>query len=1293
MLKRGEVFAVLFCTILLIAPVLGAQQSSEDLPPPPKNAEVEHLQVTYRYQDDGTGQEILAARLRILTEQGLKLYGAVYLPYSSQLETLDINYLRTIKPGGKSVPADPSKAMDVTPPVTRAAPMFSDVRVKVLVAPQLQVGDEVEYQYTRSVQTPYMPGNFWVSYSLNRANPIDSATVVLDVPAGRKLTFESDPCFHYTVGKKGGRKLYRWDIKKLEPPKALYVYRPPLFSASTLSDWRQVAEWYAGLQSRGQQMTPELQALAAKLTAGQKTPEEKLDAIYAYVSEQIRYVALEFGIGGYQAHPAALVLANGYGDCKDKSGLLQALLAAAGIKSYPALVNAVQEKIEPAVPMPSQFDHVMTVVPLGGAGGKTLWLDSTMQTAPPGVLSPAVEGKQALLVMPGGSRLVSVPDSPPVPPRSAAIANGALDAGGKLTLKESIQAEGILGVLMRQVFRLRDRKQLESVITRVAEVQVGGSTASGWSSSDPDNLVGPFNYQCTLTRPAYIDLLQARQQVPIPRVLIGPNQWRGVISIAREKTKQETSGGCASGAASGIKLYGPVEDNETVELTVPANYQFDLPEPIQVKRAFGSYSSSYEIDHGRLEVRRDLKITAATVPLSQLDALENFQELVNADLDQRLTMRRTGGADLMADASSMTAGQLTTAGYEALFKHRQPVLARDLLLKAVTKDPNSKTAWNALGAAYLGMGDFYQAEKNFKKQLAINPYDRYAYNNLGRTELVQQHFGQAISYYKQELSVDPLDRQAITNLGGAFDHQRDWAEAAGAYGKSVRIIPNNALLYAAWGSSLLRAGKLDEGRRAMAQALEISKSPVVLNNVAYAMAEAGVDLSKAEEDARSAVAQAAPAGATSLDVPKNYSAKLATVASFLDTLGFVLYKQGQIAEAGPCLRAAFEIRPGPDVSLHLALLAMKQGDSAEALRYYEYTIAQFNEQHPYVPEVLKSYVAAHGGAPEMTAARVARIRKEEQALRSLAPAADREFTWPATAAGTVPASWVALNIFVNAGGSVGDAKVFRGSEPFSSAALADVKLVHFRPLDVDKNPLATVREVYFLYDAGAPPNERVMAFSRPGSFTEPADNSNVTIFNLNLLNQAVAYFMIQGHTHAGLQLLAQNKQGSKEQIYERMANMGRLLRFSGDLDASATVLRQASALEPKDDFAYRELAETLKAVGDPTAAIQAEQQVLQLDPDDAATHYSLGAEYEVVAGQGAGRSSGVETGKKRNLANAAARTASRDSLHQALQQYSLAANLDPANTKYAGAYAALYEKVYHRAPRAALKTGMPEDQR
>src|SRR5262249_14199195 len=132
-----------------------------------------------------------------------------------------------------------------------------------------------------------------------------------------------------------------------------------------------------------------------EITKDAKTDIAKAQALYAYVTRNIRYVSLSFGMGRYQPHAAGEVLTNRYGDCKDKATLLDALFEAEGIRSATALVNSTGA-IDPEIPSPSQFDHAITFVSLDG---KDIWLDSTAQVAPFEYLLPQLRGKKALVVL------------------------------------------------------------------------------------------------------------------------------------------------------------------------------------------------------------------------------------------------------------------------------------------------------------------------------------------------------------------------------------------------------------------------------------------------------------------------------------------------------------------------------------------------------------------------------------------------------------------------------------------------------------------------------------------------------------------------------------------------------------------------------------------------------------------------------------------------------------------------------------------------------------------------------
>src|SRR5204863_9985828 len=129
--------------------------------------------------------------------------------------------------------------------------------------------------------------------------------------------------------------------------------------------WAEVGDWYHELERERTTPDEKIRTKAAELVRGRNTDQEKIQALYEFVAKNFRYVSLSLGQGRYQPHAAADVMANQYGDCKDKHTLLSSMLVAAGLRAYPALMNSGR-KIDADVPSPGQFDHVITAVPLAG---------------------------------------------------------------------------------------------------------------------------------------------------------------------------------------------------------------------------------------------------------------------------------------------------------------------------------------------------------------------------------------------------------------------------------------------------------------------------------------------------------------------------------------------------------------------------------------------------------------------------------------------------------------------------------------------------------------------------------------------------------------------------------------------------------------------------------------------------------------------------------------------------------------------------------------------------------------
>ncbi len=213
-----------------------------------------------------------------------------------------------------------------------------------------------------------------------------------------------------------------WLLLAFVPPAGA---KPP--NPAVTADWGQFGRWYEDL-ARGQDaVTPEIERTARSVTAAAMSGDyDRLRALVLYVRERVRYVDKELGIDGYRPRPAAQVLGDALGDCKDKATLLRALLNALGMHSYPILLNVFAERtVGERIPALEAFDHFVVGVEAPGHGpvpddwrgasvdvpglGTILVVDVTAELTAAGELPARIAGRRALLVAGQDSRLITLP--------------------------------------------------------------------------------------------------------------------------------------------------------------------------------------------------------------------------------------------------------------------------------------------------------------------------------------------------------------------------------------------------------------------------------------------------------------------------------------------------------------------------------------------------------------------------------------------------------------------------------------------------------------------------------------------------------------------------------------------------------------------------------------------------------------------------------------------------------------------------------------------------------------------
>jgi hypothetical protein len=585
---------------------------------------LEKVYTVFRMEADGTGTRQTTARTRILADSGVKEMAVLTFTYTASNQQVDIGYVRVIKPDGTVVVTPDYNVQDMPADVSRSAPMYSDIHEKHVAVKGLAVGDTVESQVTIRTLKPEVPGQFWLQYSFEKNLIILDEQLDLDLPAGKAVTVASADQ-QPTVTTAGGRKLYHWASLNLArpdpdaPPKSVKHWKPSV-QVTTFSSWDQVGAWYESLQKEPVAVTPAIQAKAATLTKGLTSDEDKVRVLFNEVALHIHYVGLSFGIGRYQPHPADDVLSSEYGDCKDKHTLLAALLKAAGIEAWPVLIPSNRE-LDPATPSPAQFDHVITLVPLAG---KMIWMDSTAEVAPVGMLVRMLRDKQALAIpLSKPAYLERTPADLPSPRTIRFQIEGKLSEQGQFSGHVAEVAEGDVGMNFRAAFRRVPQSQWKELMQRVARGQRFGGEVSNPQVSEVEQITQPFSFSFDYSRDKF-------------------NLWDDHDSAHWIGPAVPAMGG---ELAPGVKEKKPADDpdlgatGKTVyqcRMQLPAGWSMVPPKDVDLKEDWLEYHAKYSFKDGTFTTERIALVKKTLVPLDEWDKYLAFRRAMTEDENRQV---------------------------------------------------------------------------------------------------------------------------------------------------------------------------------------------------------------------------------------------------------------------------------------------------------------------------------------------------------------------------------------------------------------------------------------------------------------------------------------------------------------------------------------------------------------------------------------------------------------------------------------------------------------------------------
>lgn len=567
----------------------------------------------------------LASRFRQIVFQPLTETAAAQsreyeFTYESDTQTVQLRAARVYRSDGRVDDAVDSGAGAMSDDPDLA--MYTTTRSYYVRFPRLEPGDVVELLYRVE---DVAPRNAFADYFgevvyLQGPEPIDRAEYVLITPKGRTFYFNEPrvPGLRRTVLDRGDQRIFdfvAFDVAPVEQE----ALQPPWteilghVNVSTYKNWDEMGRWYWGLVKDQFIPDDEVRRRAEALTRGLKDAPARVRAIYDYVVQKTRYVALEFGIHGYKPYRCAEIFARGFGDCKDKATLIVTMLNALGIKAIPVIVRTANKgDIESAPASLAPFDHMIAFVP-----SLDLYLDGTAEYTGSLELPAMDRGAMALQVDEGAVRLVHLPD----PPASASVdahkVDATVGADGAAQLDWLAQVSGVEASQWRVRFHAdATRKQR---VQQMLSVILPGSEVAAVEAGDLEDVEQQVKMHVRGRVPQFAVSRGNTMTIPLGR---REHMVRNFASLASRKLD--------------VRLAAQFTEEDDWTVRLPAGVKIrSLPVASRSAGPFGSYELDVEAVGNVLHAKTTVTLLKTRVAANDYSEFRAWCEEVDRALGQR----------------------------------------------------------------------------------------------------------------------------------------------------------------------------------------------------------------------------------------------------------------------------------------------------------------------------------------------------------------------------------------------------------------------------------------------------------------------------------------------------------------------------------------------------------------------------------------------------------------------------------------------------------------------------------
>jgi tetratricopeptide (TPR) repeat protein/transglutaminase-like putative cysteine protease len=541
--------------------------------------------------------------------------------FEADSETVQLRGAKIYRKGGQ---VDEAIESGEGPADNPALAMYTSSRNFYVRFPRLDPGDVVELQYRvediahRNAFADYFGE---VTY-MQSTEPIAHSEYVLITPKSRNFFFNKPkiPGLTQKVEEKGNSRIWRFTADNV-PPLDPEPMMPPLAEAlghvhvSTYKSWDDMGRWYWGLVRDQFVADDEVRRRVAEITKGLTDDKAKVRAIYDFVVQKTRYVALEFGIHGFKPYRCAQIFARGFGDCKDKATLIVTMLKEAGIPATIVILRTGHRgDFETDVASLAPFDHAIAYVP-----SMDLYLDGTAEFTGSTELPAMDRGALGLQINEGKPKLVHLPEPSATETLASKHTEATVAADGSAQIDWRVDVAGSSASAWRQRYHAK-ATQKQRVQEDLAG-EVPGLEVLNVGSNDLDDIEQKVQIKAKAKAPSY-----ARRD---------GDSWTVPVGAREHMVRTWTP---LSGRRRDMRLFTlSTQENETIVRLPQGAKVLGAPHAAEGKTAFGTFKVETETNGNVVRVKTSVAVTKPRILANEYGAFRAFCEQADRELGQTLT--------------------------------------------------------------------------------------------------------------------------------------------------------------------------------------------------------------------------------------------------------------------------------------------------------------------------------------------------------------------------------------------------------------------------------------------------------------------------------------------------------------------------------------------------------------------------------------------------------------------------------------------------------------------------------